>query len=70
MSKTSKKIFFILISSLKYSIILLSLTSLPKVKMDFSEISFTLKCSYDEGGKNWPKIIGDSFNNPTKVTIN
>ena len=66
----SKTIFFYLISLLKYSPILLIIVSLPKVKMDFSEISFTLKCSYDEGGKNWPKIIGDSFNDPSKVTIN
>ena len=44
----SKTIFSYLISLLKYSPILLIIVSLPKVKMDFSEISFTLKCSYDE----------------------
>ena len=27
-------------------------------------------CSYDEDGKNWPKIIGDSFNDISKVIIN
>ena len=69
MSKTRNNFFLLFISFLKYSIILFILTSLPKVK-SISEISFTVKCIRGNDDDDWPKIIADSFNDPSKIRIN
>ena len=65
MSKARNTLFLKLISYLKYSLIILTLISLPEVQSG-SEIKLTFKCS----GTYNRQIIGYSFNTPTKVYIN
>ena len=68
MSKIKNTHFLILISLLKYSIILLSLIPLPKVK-SASELTFIVK-SQRANDKDWPFFIGKKFEFPSKVMIN
>ena len=65
MSKARNTLFLKLICYLKYSLIILTLISLPEVQSG-SEIKLTFKCS----GTYNRQIIGSSFNTPTKVYIN
>ena len=69
MSKGRNKIFKLLISLLQFSAIIFGIISLPNVKCE-SEITYIVKCKGCNKDNNWPKIIGDSFNNPSKVEIN
>ena len=69
MSKGRNKIFKLLISLLQFSAIIFGIISLPNVKCE-SEITYIVKCKGCNKDNNWPKIIGDSFNNPSKVKIN
>ena len=64
MSKTRNNFFLYIISFLKYSIILLSLMQLPKVKSS-TEINLIIKTVTGE-----VKFLGDAFPDPSKVYIN
>ena len=73
MSTTRNKLFFSLVSFFNYSLILLSLVSLPKVKSE-SVINFIIKCqgctnNFINNGDKWPPVFNGLFSNINSVKV-